>query len=122
MGKLENLGAEAAPDQTGKQPQRVVISIGLSQSEARVLSENRPVIPLSAAELTGTELARHDIALVCCPIWHNGIDALDVTAALALAGYTGVLAIITPKLPNKAMVLRELRRAARGIEFRFISP
>ncbi len=41
-------------------------------------------------------------------LWHNGIDVVDMAERLLALGYRGCLCVLTPPLPNIAMVEAEL--------------
>ena len=46
------------------------------------------------------------------PLFCNDFDALEIIETLGAAGYRGQLRVVTPKLPNRQVVLRELRSHA----------
>jgi hypothetical protein len=69
------------------------LSIGLDQLATR--------LPLPAA-----------LELVVVPLFCAQFDALEIIEILGSAGYRGVLRVVTPKLPNRQIVLRELRSHA----------
>jgi len=52
------------------------------------------------------------LELVVAPLFCNGFDALELIEVLGTAGFRGVLRIVAPKLPNRQIVLRELRAHA----------
>jgi hypothetical protein len=52
------------------------------------------------------------LELVVAPLFCNEFDALEIAEALGTAGYRGMLRIVAPKLPNRQIVLRELRSHA----------
>jgi hypothetical protein len=52
------------------------------------------------------------LELVVAPLFCADFDALEIIETLGSAGYRGVLRIMTPKLPNRQIVLRELRSHA----------
>ena len=73
--------------------------------------------PEEAASITLADLAGHiplpdSLELVVAPLFCADFDALEIIETLGSAGYRGVLRIVTPKLPNRQIVLRELRSHA----------
>lgn len=50
--------------------------------------------------------------LVVAPLFCAEFDALELIEVLGRAGYRGTLRIVGPKLPNRPVVLRELRTHA----------
>lgn len=52
------------------------------------------------------------LELVVVPLFCNQFDALEIIEILGAAGYRGQLRVMTPKLPNRQIVLRELRAHA----------
>jgi hypothetical protein len=52
------------------------------------------------------------LELVVTPLFCNQFDALEIIETLGKAGFRGQLRIMTPKLPNRQIVLRELRSHA----------
>jgi hypothetical protein len=52
------------------------------------------------------------LELVIAPLFCEEFDALEVIEALGSKGYRGKLRIVAPKLPNRQIVLRELRAHA----------
>lgn len=73
--------------------------------------------PDEAASITFAGLAQllplpATLELVVAPLFCNDFDALEIIEALGSAGYRGILRIVTSKLPNRQIVLRELRSHA----------
>ncbi|MDM7930871.1 hypothetical protein [Tabrizicola sp.] len=62
-------------------------------------------LPDYFAQLAGLEL-------VVVPLFCDAFDALEIIELLGAQGYRGLLRIAAPKLPNRAIVLRELRSHA----------
>lgn len=52
------------------------------------------------------------LELVVAPLFCEEFDALEVIEVLGSKGYRGKLRIVSPKLPNRQIVLRELRAHA----------
>jgi hypothetical protein len=71
----------------------------------------------AAVSITLDELAAHlplplSVELVVVPLFCAQFDALEIIETLGSAGYRGQLRVMTPKLPNRQVVLRELRSHA----------
>lgn len=52
------------------------------------------------------------LELVVSPLFCKSFDALEIIERLGEAGYRKVLRVVAPKLPNRQIVLRELRSHA----------
>lgn len=52
------------------------------------------------------------LELVVIPLFCREFDALEIIETLGAAGYRGQLRVVAPKLPNRQIVLRELRSHA----------
>ncbi len=73
--------------------------------------------PDEAASIPYVQLAEHlplpdTLELVVAPLFCDDFDALEMIETLGSAGYRRVLRIVAPKLPNRQIVLRELRSHA----------
>lgn len=66
-------------------------------------------------------LARLSPTRVICPLFAAEYDALTVAQRLSRLGYTGLLLVVAPDLPNPRMVEKEIRNQSGGIEVRVIS-
>jgi hypothetical protein len=80
-----------------------------------------------AAVIGYAELAEHlpalpGVELVVAPLFCADFDALEIIETLGRAGYRAGLRIVAPKLPNRQIVLRELRSHAvrQGITLEMI--
>jgi hypothetical protein len=62
------------------------------------------------------------LELVVAPLFCNKFDALEIIERLGAQGYRKVLRVVAPKLPNRQIVLRELRSHAsrQGITIELI--
>lgn len=67
---------------------------------------------ISYAELPGRLPPPPSLELVVAPLFCPDFDALEIIETLGKAGYRATLRIVTPKLPNRQIVLRELRSHA----------
>lgn len=54
------------------------------------------------------------LVLVVAPLFCPEFDAMDLIDVIGAAGYRGMLRVLAPVLPNRAIVLRELRSHAAG--------
>ncbi len=57
---------------------------------------------------------------VVMPLMARGFDATEVIERLEACGYQGAVWVLSPKLPNRRMVERELRSMVRGIQVEVI--
>ncbi|MCU0827854.1 MAG: hypothetical protein MUE52_10700 [Tabrizicola sp.] len=62
------------------------------------------------------------VELVVAPLFCPEFDALEIIEALGSSGFRGQLRVIAPKLPNRQIVLRELRAYAvrQGISLELV--
>jgi hypothetical protein len=62
------------------------------------------------------------VELVVAPLFCPEFDALEIIEALGAAGFRGQLRVLAPKLPNRQIVLRELRAYAvrQGISLELV--
>jgi hypothetical protein len=65
------------------------------------LAEIDTVLPLPAS-----------LELVVTPLFNNTFDALEIIERLGDKGFRKTLRVVAPKLPNRQIVLRELRSHA----------
>jgi hypothetical protein len=87
--------------------------VGLPQAtfaEGTLRPEEAAVI--SYADLPGRLPPPPTLELVVAPLFCAEFDALEIIETFGKAGYRGTLRIVTPKLPNRQIVLRELRSHA----------
>ena len=54
------------------------------------------------------------------PLMTRSFDAAEVIEQLAICGYQGAVWVLSPKLPNRRMVERELRSMVQGIQVEII--
>lgn len=57
---------------------------------------------------------------VVVPLMTRDFDAAEVVEQLAICGYRGSVWVLSPKLPNRRMVERELKSLASGIQIEVI--
>lgn len=70
------------------------------------------VLSISLAEFASHLPLPATLEMVVAPLFCDEFDALEIIETLGAAGYRGVLRIAAPKLPNRQIVLRELRTHA----------
>ena len=92
-----------------------LIGIGLPPNLALHFGGKRPVMSVLPQDIPHAGLNRVANALIVCQILGDEADALDILAGLARAGYRGRVLVITPPLPDPAMVERELAQVAQGM-------
>ncbi|MDX5351095.1 MAG: hypothetical protein LPJ95_10405 [Paracoccaceae bacterium] len=73
--------------------------------------------PDEAASIPFARLQDHlplpaSLELVVAPLFCDNFDALEIIEILGAANFRGLLRIAAPKLPNRQIVLRELRSHA----------
>jgi hypothetical protein len=69
-------------------------------------------VSISFAALSDHTPLSPTLELVVAPLFCADFDALEMIEALGSRGYRGLLRVMTPKLPNRQVVLRELRSHA----------
>jgi hypothetical protein len=67
---------------------------------------------ISLGQLTDYLPLPPSLELVVAPLFCNDFDALEIIETLGTSGYRGLLRVAAPKLPNRQIVLRELRSHA----------
>jgi hypothetical protein len=63
-------------------------------------------------DLTAELPLSETVGLVVAPLFCADFDALEMLDVLGRSGYRGTLRVVAPKLPNRQIVLRELRSHA----------
>jgi hypothetical protein len=71
-------------------------------------------------ELTLEALQRLGATAVACQLLGLRLDAMMVLRRLAAIGYHGSCIIVSPKLPRRALVLKELQAEVSGIQIDLI--
>lgn len=74
------------------------------------------------ADLTAAYLAEVAPELVVLPLFSIQQDAVTMVEALMSLGYGGAISVMAPRLPDRAMVERELRALGPGLRLRLIAP
>lgn len=91
-------------------------------SRVAQLAGGGAVVHLTLAELDGAVFARLAPGRVACPLIAAGFDALDLVARLVGLGYRARMTVLCPPLPNRALVLRELRAAGPRLRIDLVEP
>lgn len=96
------------------------VAIDVPPTLALTLAENRPVHLLGLQDICSAGLDRLNDAVVACMLFGGATDALEVIAALLAAGYKGPVLVVAPRLPDGALVLHELKRAAGDLHITLV--
>ncbi len=76
------------------------------------LASNGNAVSIGLDQLGGLMPLPATVELVVVPLFCAQFDALEIIETLGAAGYRGLLRVMTPRLPNRQIVLRELRSHA----------
>lgn len=76
------------------------------------LTSNGGARSITYEELAGYLPLPSSLELLVVPLFCDQFDALEIIETLGSAGYRGLLRVMAPKLPNRQIVLRELRSHA----------
>ncbi|TDQ57108.1 hypothetical protein [Phaeovulum veldkampii] len=71
-------------------------------------------------ELDGALLDRVQPDVALCPLMVAGFDALDLAERLVSLGYRGALRATTQPVPDRNLILREIRAICPGLDFDLI--
>ncbi len=107
-------------DEATAAPSVPFLSVDLPPQQALRLAEGRPIIRLSAASIGQAEFPRDPALRLGCPLFGSDSDAMCIAEALSAAGFPGEMLVLAPRLPNPALVEKELRAAAHGFRLRLI--
>lgn len=89
----------------------LVIGIPAAHIAERNLRHDE-ILSISFGELPVAGALPPGLELVVAPLFRNDFDALELIDALGKRDYRGTLRIVAPRLPNRNIVLRELRSHA----------
>jgi hypothetical protein len=93
--------------------------------DCAVLFDDRPAEGVTIAafeELNAAYLAEIAPELVVLPLFSVRQDATTMVEALMDLGYAGAISVMAPRLPDRAMVERELRALGPGPRLRLVAP
>ena len=104
----------------GAQPDQSVLTVLMigradAATNAHLQRCNASVIACSFAALDRVLLDSVLPGTVAFPLMADGFDATQVLGRLTQIGFSGDILIFAPPLPNRDMVLRELRGEAPGL-------
>lgn len=83
--------------------------------EARIAERNQrraEAVSIGFSEIGDYAPLPPNLELVVAPLFAKDFDALDLIDLIGGWGYRGNLRIVAPSLPNRSVVLRELRTHA----------
>ena len=89
----------------------LVIGIPAARIAERNLRHDE-ILSISFGDLAVAGALPPGLELVVAPLFRNDFDALELIDALGKRDYRGTLRIVAPRLPNRNIVLRELRSHA----------
>ena len=89
----------------------LVIGIPAARIAERNLSHDE-ILSIEFADLPVEGPLPLGLELVVAPLFRTDFDALELIEALGKRDYRGTLRIVAPRLPNRNIVLRELRSHA----------
>jgi hypothetical protein len=102
----------------------VVLVIGRSDqaTDAYLRDQGAAIIACPFAALDRAMIDQVAADWVVFPLVAEGFDATQVLLHLGSIGFTGRATITTPRLPDHAMVLRELRALAPAMKLSLVVP
>jgi hypothetical protein len=111
-------------DVIGVDRERPILAVGfgeavLPKAQSRV-SVAMPFVTLQHISPAMFEKAQID--MIVTPLFGQHCDAELVAQELTRLGYSGILKVMCPPLPNQRMVEREIRSEAKGYEVQFLGP
>lgn len=111
---LSKTHGQSQLDTTG--PALVIADIWQLQQRGRILPVINDVYFVELAQLKVTLIQRIMPEIVLSPLIAFGFDASEVVKRLSRFEFRGAYRILTDPLPDRNMVLRELRRDAPDID------
>ncbi len=120
----QRLRLDAVQGAQAGQTALTVLMIGRTEaaSSAYLRRSNASVIACSFAALDGALLNNVAPVAVAFPLMADGFDATQVLGRLTQIGFLGEVIIFAPRLPNRDMVLCELRGLAPTLSLDIIEP
>jgi hypothetical protein len=89
------------------------LAIGIPDAEfPESLSSRGMALAISLDQLAAHLPFPATLELVVVPLFCDAFDALEIIETLGGAGYRGQVRVMSPRLPNRQVVLRELRSHA----------
>lgn len=118
--------ATGRPEDDGMAYTAIVVSVGLTDSDRsdlpeRLLSSKRGrLLEVPLAELDDALIERTQAKTVITPVVTQEFDVLDVAERLHALGFEGTYFALAGKMPNPALIEREVRLAAPGLVFEVV--
>jgi hypothetical protein len=89
------------------------LAIGIPDAKfPESLASNGGALSVSLEQLAAQLPLPASLELIVVPLFCEDFDALEIIETLGAAGYRGQVRVMAPKLPNRQVVLRELRSHA----------
>ena len=98
----------------------LVIEVPKTVSFANSLPHHVTAVPVLFSALEQKLVSSVAPTKVVMPLMTRSFDAAEVIEQLAICGYQGAVWVLSPKLPNRRMVERELRSMVQGIQVEII--
>lgn len=103
---------------------RIRLALGFTESDMARL-QSRLSVSMRFETLEGTTrdvFQRAPVDTVVTPLFGADCDAEMVAEELTRLGFSGLLQVLCPTLPNQRMVEREIRRSVDGYKMQFLGP
>jgi hypothetical protein len=98
----------------------LVIEVPKTVGFANALPHHVTAVPVLFSALEQKLVSSVAPSKVVMPLMTRSFDASEVIEQLAVCGYKGAVWVLSPKLPNRRMVERELRSMVQGIQVEII--
>ncbi len=85
-------------------------------ARGRTLPQDDSLEFVDFAAFSAATLLKYRPEMILSPLTSPGFDALDVAERLQAFRYCGAFRVLAPKLPDQAMVARELRYRAPDVD------
>jgi hypothetical protein len=99
----------------------VIGNLARWSAEGRMIGPFGNVHFIDLCSLTEELLEAFDPHLILSPLFAGGFDVLDVAQRLVALGYQGRYRAISDNMPDIAMILKEVRTQAEGLDFDLLS-
>ncbi len=84
------------------------------------VAEGPDLVVLRFHDISAASLALHEPDVILSPLVSDAFDCIDLAHALAEAGFRGRYRAVAAHIPDPALVRREIRACAPGIDFDII--
>lgn len=118
--------ATGRPEDDGMAYTAIVVSVGLSETETKDLPERllsparERLLEVPLVQLDNVLLERTRTQTVITPVVTQEFDVLDVAERLHGLAFEGTYFALLGKMPNAALIAREVRLAAPGLKFEIV--